>query len=314
MKQVSTQEVACPLCAARVPMISHFKNGADRIRKCPACSVAFVYPHVSGPELLSQYSPNYFRERYDSLQQSEYLNMKSWQNKIAMCLGQVDRLRGAKTGLLLDVGCGKGWFLEAARERGWQVQGVELCAEVAKETMERVGTQVYIGNIFDVELPSETFDLVTMFDVIEHLEAPIEALRICYRILKPGGALALSTPNLCGLGCRLLGARAFAVWPDEHIFYFGPASMKRALHLADFTDIEIASREIYPENAATIISRLLGKNGGHIGAVNAADPGVRSVKKLFRNNPGLKGFRTALNGFFAALPIGDELLAFAIKQ
>jgi 2-polyprenyl-3-methyl-5-hydroxy-6-metoxy-1,4-benzoquinol methylase len=314
MKQVSNQEVACPICAARVPMSSHFKNGAGRIRKCSACSVGFVYPRLSGPKLLSQYSPSYFQEKYDSLQQSEYLNMQSWQNKIEMCLGWVDRLRGAKTGLLLDVGCGKGWFLEAARERGWQVQGVELCPEVAKRTMERVGTQVHIGSIFDVELPPETFDLVTMFDVIEHLEEPIEALRICYRILKPGGALALSTPNLRGLGCRLLGAKAFAVWPDEHIIYFGPASMKRALQLADFTDIEIASREIYPENAATIISLLLGKNGGHTGVLNAADPGVRSVKKLFRHNRILKGLRKALNGFFGVVPLGDELLAFALKQ
>jgi 2-polyprenyl-3-methyl-5-hydroxy-6-metoxy-1,4-benzoquinol methylase len=263
---------------------------------------------------LSQYSPDYFQERYDSLQQSEYVNMQSWQKKIAMCLWRVDRLRGAKTGLLLDIGCGKGWFLEAARERGWQVQGVELCPEVAKTTMGRIGTQVHIGNIFGLELPSETFDLVTMFDVIEHLEAPIEALRICYRILKPGGVLALSTPNLRGLGCRLLGARAFAVWPDEHIIYFGPASMKRALQLADFTDIEIASREIYPENAAIIISRLLGQNGGHTGVLNAADPGVRSVKKLFRHNRILKGLRKAINGFFGAVPIGDELLAFALKQ
>jgi 2-polyprenyl-3-methyl-5-hydroxy-6-metoxy-1,4-benzoquinol methylase len=314
MRQVSTQKVACPLCASRVPMNPYFKNGADRIRKCPACSVAFVYPRASGSELLSQYSPKYFQERYESLQQSEYLNMESWQKKIALCLGRVNRLRGAKTGLLLDVGCGKGWFLETARERGWQVQGVELCAEVAKRTMERVQTQVHVGSIFDVALPSETFDLVTMFDVIEHLEAPIEALRICYRVLKPGGALALSTPNLRGLGCRLLGARAFAVWPDEHIIYFGPASMKRALHLADFVDIEIASREIYPENAATIISRLLGENGRHTAVLSAADPGVRSVKKLFRHNRILKGIRRALNEFFGAVPIGDELLAFGLKQ
>jgi 2-polyprenyl-3-methyl-5-hydroxy-6-metoxy-1,4-benzoquinol methylase len=315
MRQVSPQEVACPVCASGVPISSHFKNGADRIRKCPTCSVGFVYPRLSGPELLSQYSQDYFQEKgYDKLQESGYVNLQAWRAKMATCLGRVNRLRGAKTGLLLDVGCGKGWFLEAARERGWQVQGVELCAEVAKRTMERVGTQVYIGNIFDIELPSETFDLVTMFDVIEHLEAPVEALRICYRILKPGGVLAISTPNLRGLGCRLLGAKAFAVWPDEHIFYFGPASMKRALQLADFTDMEIASREIYPENAATIISRLLRQNGGHTAVANAADPGVRSVKKLFRNNLALKAFRNALNGFFATLPIGDELLAFATKR
>jgi SAM-dependent methyltransferase len=206
-------------------------------------------------------------------------------------------------------------FLEAARDRGWQVEGLELCAEVARNTMERVRTQVYSGSIFDIELPSETFDLVTMFDVIEHLETPIEALRICYRILKPGGALAISTPNLRGLGCRLLGANAFAVWPDEHIFYFGPTSLRRALRLADFTDTQIASREIYPENAAAILSRLLGKNGnGRPGAANVVDPGVRPVKKLFRNNSALKAVRAAVNGLFSTLPLGDELLAFTIKR
>jgi hypothetical protein len=79
--------------------------------------------------------------------------------------------------------------------------------------------------------------------------------------------------------------------------------------------MEIASREIYPENATAILARLLGKNGnGHIGAANAADPGVRPVKKLFRNNSALKALRGAFNGLFAAVPIGDELLAFAIKK
>ena len=326
MKPLETQELACPLCAAPVPMRSHFKNGADRIRQCPECSVGFVYPRLTGSYLLSQYSPKYFQEKgYDSIEESEYVNMHSWRAKIAMCLRRVNKLRRAQAGLLLDVGCGRGWFLEAARERGWRVQGVELCAAVAEKTMENVGTQVYSGSIFDVDidLPSETFDLVTMFDVIEHLEAPLEALRICHRILKPGGALAISTPNLRGLGCRLLGAKAFAVWPDEHIFYFGPGSMKRALQLADFTDMEIASREIYPENAATLLSGLLGRRplgrslpgrNGHTGVVNNADPGVRSVKQLFRNNPALKAVRAALNRLFAAFPIGDELLAFTIKR
>jgi 2-polyprenyl-3-methyl-5-hydroxy-6-metoxy-1,4-benzoquinol methylase len=314
MTEAGSREVPCPVCGAPVPMISHFKNGANRIRVCPACSLGFVYPRASGSELLAQYSQDYFADRYDSLQQSEYVNMESWENKIALCLERVGRLRGAGTGRLLDVGCGKGWFLEAARERGWQVQGAELCAEVAQRTMERVGTQVYMGSIFDLDLPEETFDLVTMFDVIEHLETPIEALRICYRILKPGGALAISTPNLCGLGCTLLGAKAFAVWPDEHIFYFGPASIRRALRMADFADVKIASREIYPENAAALFSRLMGKDHGQRGTLNVNGPGVRSAKKMFRASPVLRGLRTAINGLFGVLPFGDELLAFALKR
>jgi 2-polyprenyl-3-methyl-5-hydroxy-6-metoxy-1,4-benzoquinol methylase len=311
---VSAPEVMCPICGESVALASHFRNGADRIRKCRVCSAAFVYPRLDRPELLSQYSPSYFQTKYEALRQSGYVSMDSWHKKTDLCLTRVDKLRGGKTGLLLDFGCGKGWFLEAARERGWQVQGLELCPEVAKETMERVGAQVYTGSIFDVELPSETFDLVTMFDVIEHLELPLEALRICYRILKPGGALVISTPNLSGIGCRLLGARAFGVWPDEHIVYFGPVAMSRALRLAQFENIEISSRGIYPENATAIISRILRKNNRHAGATSGVSDEVWSIKKLFRNNPVLKGLRTAVNGFFVTVPIGDELLAFTIKR
>jgi 2-polyprenyl-3-methyl-5-hydroxy-6-metoxy-1,4-benzoquinol methylase len=273
----------------------------------------FVFPRDSGDQLLSRYSPAYFHEKYDLNRQSEYLNMKSWNRKAALCLDRVEKLRGGQTGLLLDLGCGRGWFLEAARKRGWSVRGLELCPEIAKHTMEQLGEQVYIGSLFDTPLPSTTFDLVTMFDVIEHLESPVGALQICHRILKPGGALVLSTPNFRGLGCRLLGAKAFGIWPDEHIVYFGPASIRQALWLAEFTRIEIASREIYPENVATLISRLLGRNGGGTGGVGGSKEEVWSVKRPFRNSMILRGCRAVANWIFAAIPIGDELLAFAVK-
>jgi 2-polyprenyl-3-methyl-5-hydroxy-6-metoxy-1,4-benzoquinol methylase len=311
---VSTSEAVCPICREHVVLEPQFRNGADRIRKCRACSAAFVHPRPNGPELLSQYSPHYFRAKYESLRESGYLSMDAWREKTDLCFARVSKLRGGKPGLMMDFGCGKGWLLEAARDRGWQVQGLELCPEVAKEVMERVGTHIYTGSIFDVALPSETFDLVTMFDVIEHLEQPLEALLICHRILKPGGVLVISTPNLSGIGCRLLGARAFGMWPDEHIVYFGPAAMNRALRLARFANVEISSRAVYPENVAAILSRLQERNNKQAEITNEVRDETRSIKELFRNNVVLRGLRTTLNRFFAAVPIGDELLAFAVKQ
>ncbi len=170
--------------------------------------------------------------------------MQSWRAKITMCLARVNRLRGASTGLLLDVGCGKGWFLETARERGWRVEGVELCREVARNHGE-VSTQVHVGSIFDVELPSETFDLVTMYDVISTLKRLSKRSELLSNS-KTRRSIGNQHAEPSWPSVPSVGARAFAVWPDEHIFYFGPASMSRALRMAHFTNVEIATREYIP--------------------------------------------------------------------
>jgi len=83
--------------------------------------------------------------------------------------------------------------------------------------------------------------------------------------------------------------------------------------LAQFVNVDISSRAIYPENVAAIISRLRGKNNKHSGMTNEVSDETWSIKKLFRNNPILRGFRVALNRFFETVPLGDELLAFSVK-
>jgi len=228
-------------------------------------------------------------------------------------LQQAGRLFGKRTGSVLDIGCGTGRFLEFAQTHGWQIAGLELCAGVGRETASRLRAQVYLGSVFDVELPKEKFDLVTMFDCIEHLEDPLRALTICHRTLKPGGVLAITTPNFKGIGRLLLGPQAFAIWPDTHIVYFMPRSLRFALRQVNFDHIKIASREIYPENVATIVARLRGIKANYTSEVNADERAVWSVKEPFRNNVILRGARLALNRLFAAVPVGDELLAFATK-
>lgn len=309
----TTQEVTCPLCGTQAAIPFYFRSGTHRLRLCPSCFVAFVYPRIGSAELLSQYSPAYFEQNYEATRRLEYVNPLAMERKQGLFLQRAAKLSGRRTGSVLDVGCGTGRFLEFAKARGWEIAGLELCEEVGRKTAARLGAQVYLGSVFDVELPTESFDIVTMFDCIEHLEDPLRALAICRRALKPGGVLAVTTPNFQGIGRMLLGPQAFAIWPDTHIIYFGPRSLRFALRQVKFDRIKVASREIYPENVATIVTRLRGRNVTYTREVNAAEPAVWSIKKRFRNNPILKGLRIALNGLFAAVPVGDELLAFAVK-
>ncbi len=292
MKMIAAKEVTCPLCGTQAPIPFYFRDGIHRLRLCPTCSVVFVYPRASGSELLSQYSPAYFAQNYESTRRLQYVSDTATDRKQGFFLQQAGRLFGKRTGSVLDIGCGTGRFLEFAQTHGWQIAG---------------------GSVFDVELPKEKFDLVTMFDCIEHLEDPLRALTICHRTLKPGGVLAITTPNFKGIGRLLLGPQAFAIWPDTHIVYFMPRSLRFALRQVNFDHIKIASREIYPENVATIVARLRGIKANYTSEVNADERAVWSVKEPFRNNVILRGARLALNRLFAAVPVGDELLAFATK-
>lgn len=135
--------------------------------------------------------------------------------------------RLGRTGRLLDIGCALGDFLETARDEGWQVEGSEISLFAANEARRR-GLRVYCGVLEDLHAPAGRYDVITMYDVIEHLPDPIATLREVRRLLSPMGILHVVTPNVGGLQARLLGAAWYHYKPGEHLFYFSPATLRRA--------------------------------------------------------------------------------------
>lgn len=98
--------------------------------------------------------------------------------------------------------------------------------------------------LYDAAFKSESFDVVTMFDVIEHAVLPLELLSEVARILKPGGILAISTVNTKSMSCKILGVK----WPhfkQEHLCYFSPSSIRYILHTAGFSTLEITKARKY---------------------------------------------------------------------
>lgn len=310
---VNGARIICPLCGVASSVVEHFPGGPPNILRCLVCTVGFVHPMPVSTVLASQYSTDYFAKKYDETTRTRYVNAEAFRQKSQSCLVQIDRLRGGKKGRLLDLGCGRGWFIELARSFGWEIQGLELCSEIAFQTEARLGTTIHKGSLFDVSLDPESVDAVTMFDTIEHLEMPLKALKICRRVLRPGGVLAISTPNLFGIGCRVLGRNAFGVWPEEHIVYFGPSSIKNALRLADFAEVEVSTREIYPENAPALLRLMIGDRGVPSEQVSMSSAGVIELKSRVRGSRVLRRVRSLVNHCFRLIPLGDELLAFAVK-
>jgi SAM-dependent methyltransferase len=130
---------------------------------------------------------------------------------------------------LLDVGCGTGWFLRAAKQRGYDISGFEFSAALARFTADSVGCRVYDSELAAI---GARFDVATLFDVIEHVPAPVNTLRAVRAVLKPGGIVLVFCPNFDSLAISVTRADSNLVMPTRHLSYFTRDSVQRLCELA----------------------------------------------------------------------------------
>jgi 2-polyprenyl-3-methyl-5-hydroxy-6-metoxy-1,4-benzoquinol methylase len=162
-----------------------------------------------------------------------------------------------RPGRLLDVGCSYGAFLQLARERGWQAKGVELSKTTAEFARVERGLDVFTGRVEEASFPDESFDAITLWDVIEHFDDPVATLAELRRILAPGGILFVFTINqeslLNGVG-HMLYRLSFRRWKHlmtlfydiHHNFFFSPRTVRSLLHRAG--DLEVVDIEFGAAN------------------------------------------------------------------
>jgi len=140
--------------------------------------------------------------------------------------GSVMWLKAGERGRLLDVGCGNGRFLAQMRELGWEVVGTEPDPEAVRIAKERFGLEVFQGTLEETRFPEDSFDVITMNHVIEHVPNPIELLAKCRQILKPGGKLVVTTPNIKSLGQQVFGEYWRGWEVPRHLFLFSLKSLQ----------------------------------------------------------------------------------------
>lgn len=193
---------------------------------------------------------------------------------------------------LLDLGCGNGAFLKRARDAGWDVVGVDFDVK-AVEIARSQGLDVRLGGINDQDLSVEQFDVITMSHVIEHVHHPLEVLRTCYSLLKPGGFLWLDTPNIASEGHRLFGANWRGLEPPRHLVLFTMESLRETLKTAGFADMEV---QAYRPLCANIFSSSRAVAEGvdpHSEPREGASPKVvRRAEQVARCDPDRREFIT----------------------
>jgi SAM-dependent methyltransferase len=139
----------------------------------------------------------------------------------------VEFIRGyCRSGRLLDIGCAYGFFLKEA-ERYFEVAGIEL-AEAAAEHCRRSGLNVLSGVADEASMARiGKVDVITLFDVIEHLPHPHETLALCDRYLEPGGIIVITTGDFASPLARLAGTKWRLMTPPQHLWFLTPESMRR---------------------------------------------------------------------------------------
>ena len=142
-------------------------------------------------------------------------------------------LRSRPFGTLLEIGCGSGAALRMMANRGWRVRGLDFDAQ-AVESARRKGLAVDLGDVRAQRYAAQSFDAITMNHVIEHAHDPRSLLRECHRLLAPGGALAIATPNPDGLGHRWFGRNWRGLETPRHLYLYPPRTLARLVAESSF--------------------------------------------------------------------------------
>jgi SAM-dependent methyltransferase len=179
------------------------------------------------------------------------------------------------TGKVLDVGCADGLFLSVMRDTGWSCVGVEPDPGAATFARTQLKLDVGIGDIF-TETTKQSFDLITLWDVLEHTPSPTQVLKHAAQLLKPYGWLALSLPNWNSLERQLFQERWIALDAPRHLYHFSTVTIGQMLTMCGFTSNRIDSHAPVLSLASNVL-RFAGDHryrGGKAKALVTADPAV----------------------------------------
>src|SRR5262249_53138007 len=141
-------------------------------------------------------------------------------------LAFIMKAAGNHTGLeILDVGCGSGTLLGLLKQRGFQVRGVDFSAEAAAIAKSENGVNVAVGSIEEARFSNRSFDIVTLFHVMEHVTNPRRVLAEVARVLKPDGVVVLQVPNIESWQFKIFGARWYGLDIPRHVIDYSKNSM-----------------------------------------------------------------------------------------
>jgi SAM-dependent methyltransferase len=228
------------------------------VRRCAACGLALTWPPPT-PEDMGRYYPDAY---YGDAGEKRFVGpVERMQRALyGARVSQVERALGRGPGRVLDVGCGRGFLLDAFRRRGWTVEGTEMSEASSAHAREVLGIPVHLGPIETLSLPEESFDAATLWHVLEHVRTPGTMLDAIRKVLRPGGVLLVSVPNFGSPEARVAGAGWFHLDVPRHLVHFTPETLDAALRTSGFEPL--AASYFAPEfDAFSFVQSALNRAG-----------------------------------------------------
>ncbi|MFW6116317.1 MAG: class I SAM-dependent methyltransferase [bacterium] len=232
------ETVACNLCgSSQQELLWEGQDwmlgypGQFTMVRCVNCGLIFLNPRPAPDEMGLYYPDDYepFRRTARALKSP----VKDLVRRVKLLPRVRIVCRSMAGGHLLDVGCAAGGFLrEMDRTGKWSVRGIEPNAHLARFARKAFGLNVFSGRLAGARFPDETFDVVTMWDVLEHVYDPQATLREVRRILKPGGVFIASVPNADSVDAQLFGRYWVGLDFPRHLYVFSESTLTDLLEKA----------------------------------------------------------------------------------
>lgn len=297
--RVGVSPFACAACDTSIapnrPILRRSATCPFDLFRCRDCGMVQQQPRYTADDLARLYAGDYY-----VFDEDDALRSARAAQQYALHLAPIEHHPSRR---LLDVGCAMGHFSALARERGWQVVGLDVSAEAARRAAERFGMDVLIGSLEDHANALSSFDVVFLGDVIEHVPRPLHFLRDVRRVLAPNGVVCIDTPNWGGFW-RRRGGRHWLGLNRFHINLFDAASLGKLLtaagfgriHTGSYTNLRYTRWTSRPEIAALIarlpralawrVNRLIARKSPNSGTTPTPSAGaaLRALSNLSGDN------------------------------
>jgi SAM-dependent methyltransferase len=266
---------ACPVCGQvgvrdwlRAPDRFHGRHHIYSLTRCPKCSLVWL-SHPPEPEEMHLHYTDAYHKLISAAGQNSP-DARWGFRKVA-----IEQYK--KSGAILDLGCSSGSFLEYMGKDAWKPYGIEMSAECARQAEACAGAEVFVGGVLDASFPRESFDVITCFDVLEHLYEPQKVMARVSEWLKPGGIFYVLVPNVECAEARIFGTYWHGLELPRHLFHYSPASLK---FLANAAGLEALSLEAHQNPA-------VGTSMRYVGDDVFQKVGIRRTPVAYRDEPSL---------------------------
>jgi len=237
------EETPCPLCGRddaqlRTESADPTPTAGAGLRfaivECRHCGLTYTNPRPT-ESTIGRFYPGDYRPHAPRANRAIRLPSRFWSLVLGRpCPERRGRLPWIGNGRLLDFGCGGGSYLRRMSQLGWRVTGLDVSPHAVEKVRDDIGCDVYLGSLPHGDLPPGSFDVITMWQSLEHVHRPLEVLRAAFDLLRPGGRIIAAVPNIAGLPAAWFGENWFGLDLPRHLTHFTPSTLGNMLLAAGF--------------------------------------------------------------------------------